>query len=331
MDSVLPFEFLMKSILQTFRFAAGPLAAVAVGTGCGTTASESTGDSGMAALQEVLLEASEAAEKGQYERATERYSAALAEANSSGAGAFARVRILQALARLKAVQGLIDPADSLHLEALALLEGDSDDLDASSEELVQALGSLGNLALARGDLDTAEWRFRQILQRGAEGEISLQRHDIALALTVSGLAKVAQARGDLERADSLSSRGMGLKLYSQGFAAYTHNDLQQAESMYRRALSVQEKSLGPFHPDLAATSTALGRLLAFRGLHPSAIPFFERAARIYESVPDAGYEFGASLEALSKSLAAASRNAEADSVARLGAEAMAGSGYTGYK
>ena len=218
----------------------------------------------------------------------------------------------------------MEPADSLHLEALALLEGGSDDLDASGEELLQALGSLGNLALARGDLDTAEWRFRQILQRGDEGEVTLQPHDIALAVTVSGLAKVARARGNLERADSLSSRGMGLKLYSQGFAAYTHNDLQQAESMFRRALSVQEKSLGPFHPDLAATSSALGRLLAFQSRHASAVPLFERAARIYESVSNADYELGTTLEALSESLAAASRNAEADSVARLGEAAMAG-------
>lgn len=316
----------MKSILLTFRSAAGPLAAVAVSAGCDTTATESTGDSEIAALQEILLEASEAAEKGEYERATERYTAALSEANSSGAGTFARVRILQALARLKAVQGQMEPADSLHLEALALLEGDSDDLETSGEELLQSLGSLGNLALARGDLDTAEWRFRQILQRGAEGEITLQRHDIALAVTVSGLAKVARARGELERADSLSSRGMGLKLYSQGFAAYTHDDLQQAESMYRRALIIQEKSLGPFHPDLAATSSALGKLLAFQSRHPSAVPFFERAARIYESVANADYELGTTLEALSQSLAAASRNAEADSVARLGEAAMAGFG-----
>ena len=318
----------MKSILPTFRFAAGPLAAVvvALSVGCGTTATESTGDSEISALQEILLEASEAAEKGQHERATERYSAALSEATSSEAGAFARVRILQALARLKAVQGQMEPADSLHLEALALLEGDSDDLDTTGEELLQALGSLGNLALARGDLDTAERRFRQILQRGAAGEISLQRHDLALAVTVSGLAKVARGRGELERADSLSSRGMGLKLYSQGFAAYTHNDLQQAGSMYRRALLVQEKSLGPFHPDLAATSSALGRLLAFQSRNASAIPFLERAARIYESVPNADYELGTTLEALSQSLAAASRNAEADSVARLGEAAIAGYG-----
>ena len=321
---VLPFEALMKSILQTFRFAAWPLAAVAAGAGCDTTATESTGEPDTAALEEILIEASEAAENGQYERATERYSAALSEANSSGAGTFARVRALQALARIKAVQGQMEPADSLHLEALALLEGDSDDLDTPGEELLQALGSLGNLALARGDLDTAEWRFRQILQRRDEGEVTLQRHDIALAVTVSGLAKVARARGNLERADSLSSRGMGLKLYTRGFAAYTHNDLQQAESMYRRALSVQEKSLGPFHPDLAATSSALGRLLAFQSRHASAVPLFERAARIYGSVPGADYELGTTLEALSESLAAASRNAEADSVARLGEAAMAG-------
>ena len=315
----------MKSILQTFRFAACPLAALAVAAtfaGCDATAPQSTGDSGTAALHEILREASRAAEKGQYEQAEERFAAALAEANSSGAERLVRVRILQSLARVKAVQGRVEAADSLHHEALALLEEDAEDLGIPGEELLQALGSLGNLALARGDLDTAEWRFGQILQRGAEGEISLQPHDIALPATLSGLAKVARARGDLERADSLSSRGMGLKLYSQGFAAYTHNDLQQAESMYRRALSVQEKSLGPFHPDVAATSSALGRLLASQSRHPSAVPLFERAARIYEAVPDADFELGTTLEGLSESLAGTSRGAEADSVARLGEEAI---------
>ena len=315
----------MKSILQTFRFAACPLAALAVAAtfaGCDATAPQSTGDSGTAALHEILREASRAAEKGQYEQAEERFAAALAEANGSDAERLVRVRILQSLARVKAVQGRVEAADSLHHEALALLEEDAEDLGIPGEELLQALGSLGNLARARGDLDTAEWRFGQILQRGAEGEISLQPHDIALPATLSGLAKVARARGDLERADSLSSRGMGLKLYSQGFAAYTHNDLQQAESMYRRALSVQEKSLGPFHPDVAATSSALGRLLASQSRHPSAVPLFERAARIYEAVPDADFELGTTLEGLSESLAGTSRGAEADSVARLGEEAI---------
>ena len=315
----------MKSILQTFRFAAWPLAALAVAAtfaGCDATAPQSTGDSGTAALHEILREASRAAEKGQYEEAEERFATALAEANNSDAERLMRVRILQSLARVKAVQARVEAADSLHHEALALLEEDQEDLDTSGEELLQALGSLGNLALARRDLDTAEWRFGQILQLGAEGEISLQPHDIVLPLTLSGLAKVARARGDVERADSLSSRGMGLKLYSQGFAAYTHNDLQQAESMYRRALSVQEKSLGPFHPDVAATSSALGRLLASQSRHPSAVPLFERAARIYEAAPNAEYELGTTFEGLSESLAGTSRGAEADSVASLGKAAM---------
>ena len=314
----------MKSILPIFRFAAGPLVILAAASipGCDSTASESTGDSRTAALQEILEEARAAAEKGQYPQSEERFAAALAEANSSGAEPLMLVRILQSLARVKAVQGRIQSADSLHHEALALLEEGPEDLGVSGEDLLQALGSLGNLALARGDLDTAEWRFRQILQRGSEGEISLQPHDLALAVTVSGLAKVARAREELEAADSLSSRAMGLKLFSQGFAAYTHNDLQQAETMYRRALSVQEKSLGRFHPDVAATTSALGLLLASQSRHPSAVPLFERAASIYGAVPDAEFELGTTLEALSESLEGISRNAEADSVARLGEATM---------
>ena len=193
----------MKSILPTFRFAARPLVilAAAATPGCDSTAPESTGDSGTAALQEILQEARGAAEKGQYPQSEERFAAALAEANSSGAEPLMLVRILQSLARVKAVQGRIESADSLHHQALALLEEGPEDLGVSGEDLLQALGSLGNLALARGDLDTAEWRFRQIQQRGAEGEISLQPHDLALAVTVSGLAKVARAKSEAEALD----------------------------------------------------------------------------------------------------------------------------------
>ena len=314
----------MKSVLLTFRLAAGPLVILATAAipGCDATAPESTGDPGHPALREILKEATAAAEKGQYPESEERFAAALAEANGSDAGPRMRVQILQSLAHVKAIQGRIEAADSLHRKALALLEEDPEGLGIPGEDLLLALGSLGNLALARGDLDTAEWRFRQILERGAEGEISLQPHDLALPATLSGLAKVAQARGELERADSLSNRSMGLKLFSQGFAAYTHNDLQQAESMFRRALSVQEKSLGPFHPDVAATNAALGRLLASQSRHPSAVPLFKRAVRIYEAVPGAGYELGTTLEALSKSLEGASRHSEADSVARRGEATM---------
>ena len=40
---------------------------------------------------------------------------------------------------------------------------------------------------------------------------------------------------------------------------------EEAEPLYRRALTIREKVLGPEHPDTAASLTALGATLALEG------------------------------------------------------------------
>ncbi|MCA1994544.1 MAG: CHAT domain-containing protein, partial [Coleofasciculus sp. S288] len=58
----------------------------------------------------------------------------------------------------------------------------------------------------------------------------------------------------------------------------------QAEPLYQRALAIFEKVLGPEHPDVAASLSALGSLYHAQGNYAQAEPLFQRALAISEKV-----------------------------------------------
>jgi tetratricopeptide (TPR) repeat protein len=55
-----------------------------------------------------------------------------------------------------------------------------------------------------------------------------------------------------------------------------------AEPLYRRALAIREKTLGPEHPDVATTLNNLAGLLDAKGDYPAAEPLYQRALAIRE-------------------------------------------------
>ena len=54
--------------------------------------------------------------------------------------------------------------------------------------------------------------------------------------------------------------------------------------MYRRALAIQEKALGPDHPDIATSLTGLAIVLESKGDYAEALQFYRRALAIAEKV-----------------------------------------------
>ncbi len=62
--------------------------------------------------------------------------------------------------------------------------------------------------------------------------------------------------------------------------AYLLGDSQQAESLFRARIKIDEKVLGPQHPDVALTLNNLGRTLLERRAFAEALPLLERSARI---------------------------------------------------
>lgn len=301
----------MKSLVLAYRHILSILVTIVV-IGCALPSSESNENAHNEALNAILHEASEATNKGRYEEAEGHYLAALEKIGTSGDQVLSRLHIIHNLARIKAVRGKISAAENLYLKALALLEDHPGKDGIFLDGLIKTLGSLGNLALSQSQLEKASQYFERIIQIKSREPVSLRSHDGTLASTLAGIAKIEQARGNTQYADSLSNRGLGLKMYAQGFELYTHDDFERAESMFRRALSIQEKILGINHVDLAVTSASLALLLSAQNRYTSASPLLMRAVQIYKIHPNTEYELADCLFRLADNLRQLSQNAEAD-------------------
>ena len=55
-----------------------------------------------------------------------------------------------------------------------------------------------------------------------------------------------------------------------------------AEPLYKRALAIREKALGPDHPDVATSLNNLAELYRDQGRYADAEPLYKRALAIYE-------------------------------------------------
>ena len=83
--------------------------------------------------------------------------------------------------------------------------------------------------------------------------------------------EAATIRGD----DALILNNLALSLHRAG-------DYAQAEPLYKRALAISEKALGPEHPDVAQSLNNLAALYATQGQYAQAEPLYKRALAIRE-------------------------------------------------
>ena len=117
-----------------------------------------------------------------------------------------------------------------------------------------------------------------------------------LALSLDNLATTLIDRGDLDRAEPLLQRALGIKekaqradhpdvaisleylakLYSQ------RRNFDKAEQVYQRALRIREKGLGPDHPGVSELLTNMAALYAARSDSEQAITTQARASVIIE-------------------------------------------------
>jgi tetratricopeptide (TPR) repeat protein len=61
-------------------------------------------------------------------------------------------------------------------------------------------------------------------------------------------------------------------------------DYQKAEPLYKRALEIREKVLGPDHPDVSDSLNNLANLYSDLGHYQRAEPLYKRALEIKEKV-----------------------------------------------
>ena len=175
---------------------------------------------------------------------------------------------LAARAEALAAQGQYGEAETLHDRALAIYEKT---LGPDSPLTATGWSNLGNVRYLQGKLAAAEDAHRRAL---AIREKVLGRDHPDTATSLNNLANVLLEQGKDVRtsgAEQLAQRSLGqVQVFSE------------VEGMYRRALSIQERALGPDHPAVANTLNNLSAFLDQQGRSPEAEALQRRALAILE-------------------------------------------------
>jgi len=157
---------------------------------------------------------------------------------------------------------------------------------------------VGNQALSRGDLATAEDCYQQALAMREK----LAPGSLDVAESFNDLGNVAYSRGDLARAAGYYQRALAIRenlvptsidaatsLNSLGLIAGSRGDLANAERYYKRALAIRER-LAPGSLDVANSLNNLGTIAQSRGQLAKAVAYYERALAIQRELAPASLE-----------------------------------------
>jgi CHAT domain-containing protein/Tfp pilus assembly protein PilF len=188
---------------------------------------------------------------------------------SAPAAGSAEAQRLASQAQSAAAQGDFSQAESLHRQALAVHERS---LPPDHPTTLATLTNLGSVMMLQGKFKEAEAVFRRVMV-AREKVLGPDHPDTAISLNNVANALFEQAKqDDLNGPPARRTRG-GVRDFAQA---------SETESLYRRALAVQEKTLGESHPSTAATLNNLAVLLAGRGRFSEAEPLHLRALGIAE-------------------------------------------------
>ena len=186
-----------------------------------------------------------------------------------GAAGDAEAQQLAAQAQAATSQGDFSQAEGLHRRALAVHEKQ---LGLEHPTTLATLTNLGNVMMLQGKFKEAEQLFRRVLA-AREKVLGPEHPDTAVSLNNLANALFEQFKQDqVSAAPARRLRGV----------ADSTRQTSETEALYRRALVIQEKQLGPNHPAVAATLNNLAVLLASRGRYQDAEPLHQRALAIAE-------------------------------------------------
>ena len=169
-------------------------------------------------------------------------------------GKFAAGDAAQLAARADAAarRGQYDDAETLHHQVLAIHQKA---LGAAHPTTANSMSNLGRVLDLQGKYVEAEKMYRQSL---AVREKTLGRDHPDVATNLNNLAKVMQDLGKDQQIGVSEAR-------ARARAGAAVGALTEIENLYRRALAIQDRSLGREHPATALTLNNLGGLLAVRG------------------------------------------------------------------
>jgi tetratricopeptide (TPR) repeat protein len=151
------------------------------------------------------------------------------------------------------------------------------------------LSVMGDILRDQGNLRAAAEHYHKALTiREKTAPQSLR-----VSNSLTSLASVARSQHDRRLAIEYDHRALELGkkscpnswcvagiLNDLGELAYEQGDLASSEKYLRNAVTIRENSLGPTHPDLAHSLSALGLTLAARGKEPEALETTLRAEKI---------------------------------------------------
>lgn len=149
-------------------------------------------------------------------------------------------------------RGRFGEAETLHHQVLAIHEKT---LGPEHPTTATSLSNLGRVLDLQGKYAEAERVYRRALEI-RERVLGADHPDVATSL--NNLAKVLQELGKDQQLSVSEARARARSGARIGVAT-------EIESMYRRALAIQDKALGRQHPSTALTLNNLGALLALRG------------------------------------------------------------------
>lgn len=164
-------------------------------------------------------------------------------------------------------RGRYQEAETLHYRVLAIHEKT---LGQEHPTTATSLSNLGNVLHLQGKFKEAEAVHRRAL---AIREKVLGAEHPDTATSMNNLANVLQEQGK----DELLSPSEARAQARFNLQAYT-----ETESLFRKALAIQERALGPSHPATANTLNNLSTYLDRRGRPQEAEPLQRRALDILE-------------------------------------------------
>ncbi len=182
-------------------------------------------------------------------------------------------RTYQQIAALDDAHEMLQPAVAL---ARAAHAGDH-------EATCAALGNLGSLQIARGELAGAETLLREALAMRAR---LVPCDHTQLASDLQQLGHLRKVRGDLAEAESLLREALAMQrrhvpgdhlevaelVTSLGAVLEERGDKDGAEQCHREALATWQRLHPADHPDVATCLQRLARLLTLRGAHAESEP-----------------------------------------------------------
>ncbi len=186
---------------------------------------------------------------------------------TAGGSADEEAKQLSARAHELAGRGQYQEAESLHYRVVAIHEKT---LGKEHPVTATSLSNLGNVLYLQGKFKEAEAVHRRALAI-REKVLGAQHPDTATSM--NNLANVLQEQGRDELLPPSESRAQA----RFNLQAYT-----ETESLFRKALAIQERTLGPEHPATANTLNNLSTYLDRRGRTEEAEPLQRRALAILE-------------------------------------------------